>query len=106
MNLSNLKRASDHDVEQWLEKRLALTPYQKDKLHQEEIVRFSRFHFYERRDKENVSFLWRFTVVFFPICWLLLFCLLPINMIITGKWGYGRWIMDSFFSKWKNKLNL
>ncbi len=37
MKLTNLKKASDYDVEKWLEKELDLTPYQKDKMKRDEL---------------------------------------------------------------------
>src|ERR1035437_6937480 len=106
MKLTNLEPARDYEVQEWLEKNLNLTPYQKDKLRQEEIVRFAPFEFYKPRSKEKVSFFWRFTIIVFPIYLLLIFLFLPIKMIFTGKWGYGQKFYDNFHAKWTNKVNL
>jgi hypothetical protein len=40
MKLTNLKPASDYEVEEWLESRIKnLTPYQKEWIRNEEIIR-------------------------------------------------------------------
>lgn len=106
MKLTDLKHASDYEVNEWLEKSLNLTPYQKDKLRQEEVVRFAPFEFYKLKNQEKISFLWRFTILVFPIYLLLAYSFLPIKMIFTGKWGYGQKSYDNFHTKWMNKLNL
>lgn len=106
MNLSNLKKASDYSVEEWLTKSLDLTPYQRSKMRTSEMVRFSNFYFYEEKQKEKVSFLWRFTIIFWPIYFILLCIGYPFTMVFTGKWGYGRGFVDNFHSKWANKLKL
>lgn len=106
MKLSRLKRASNYEVEQWLIKSLELTPYQKEKLLDREIVRFGGFYFYNIEKEEKVSFLWRLTIILFPVYLLLIFCFLPVKWIFTGKWGYGRNFIDNFHSKWVRKLKL
>ena len=102
MRFSSLKKASDFKVEDWLKKELELSSYQISKLHQHEIVRFSPFEFYVRRDKTKNPWI-RLTIVIFPIVWILLFIGLPINYLFTGRWGYSKieWV-----SKWMNILNL
>lgn len=106
MNFSNLKKASDFDVKKWLEEELKLTPYQKDLIYKNELVRFAPFYFYETKQKEKISFLWRLTILLFPIYYLVALIGLPINMIITGKWGYGQDFLEKFHYSWLNKLKL
>lgn len=105
MKLSYLKQASDYEVEKWLEESLDLTQYQKEKLFNNEIVRFAPFYFYKVIEKQT-NFWWRLTILIYPIYWILLFSYLPINWIFTGKWGYARKFIDNFHSKWTNKLGL
>jgi hypothetical protein len=104
MKISYLERASDYEVRQWLEKELDLTPYQKQKLYDKEIIRFSPFYFYRDSKNKKSSILWRLTILVFPIYYLLAFCFLPINFIFTGKWGYGRDFIDKFHSVWVRKI--
>lgn len=106
MYLSKLKKASTIDVEKWLETELNLTPYQKEKMQNDELIRFAPFEFYEDRQKENISFLWRLTICFIPFYFLALYAFLPIKMIITGKWGYGQKFIDGFHNIWMNKLKI
>lgn len=106
MRFSRLKRAHDFDVIKWLENSLELTDQQKQKLYDQEIVRFSPYYFYKKAEKKKVGFLWRLTLIAYPIYWILLFCFMPIKAIITGKWGYGRNFIDKFHNKWLQKLDL
>lgn len=106
MNLSNLKRASDFDVKIWLEKELKLTEYQKSLMNQDtEFFRDSPFYFYEPDYNRSKSLVWRFSIIFFLIFLMLLFCFLPIKWVFTGKWGYGRSFMD-FYNSWKKKIGI
>ncbi len=106
MKLSRLERAPDYDVVKWLDKKLNLTAYQKDKLSQEEIMRWSPFYFYKLPERKKVSILWRLTLPIFPIYLLLVVIFNPIKWMFTGKWGYGRNFIDNFHNKWVRKLGL
>jgi hypothetical protein len=107
MKLTNLEPAHDYEVMEWLEKAIPeLTAYQKERIRDDETIRFAPYEFYKRREKENVSFLWRLTILVFPIYWILAFSFLPIKMIFTGKWGYGQKFYDNFHGAWMHKLNL
>lgn len=105
MKLHRLQKTSDYKVREWLEKELELTPYQKSKIYNREIIRFAPFDFYEPRQKEKVSVLWRFTMIPYLIYLAVLFIGLPFTFLITGKWGYGDKLYD-FHSKWMSKLNI
>lgn len=106
MKLHQLQRTSDYKVREWMVKELELTPYQKNKLYQHETIRFAPFYFYERRQKEKVSILWRFTIMPFLICTLILFIGLPFTFLVTGKWGYSQKVYDNFYGKWMHKLQI
>lgn len=105
MKFSRLKKASDYKVQKWLEKQLELTSDQKRNMSEREIVRFSKFEFYERKQEKKVSPLWRISILAFPIFWLILFIGLPFTMIITGKWGYGDKLYK-FYNDWLSLLGL
>jgi hypothetical protein len=105
MKISNLKRAHDLEVQKWMEDNLNLNPYQKEKLRNDEIVRFAPYYFY-KIEKSKTSFIWRLTLPLFVPYWIILFIGLPFNFLITGKWGYGRGFIDKFHSKWVRKLGL
>lgn len=106
MKLSYLEPARDHEVAKYFEDNLQLTPYQKQKLYSDELIRFAPFNFYKRKPKVTSSVLWRLTVILIPFYYIIMFCILPINMIINGQWGFGRKFIDGFHSKWMTKLNL
>ena len=107
MKLTNLKPASDHKVQEWLEKSdLKLTTYQKECLRNSEMIRFSPFEFYTRRETEKVNFLWRLSIILIPIYYLFLLISLPIAFLIRGKWGYSQKFYDNFHSAWMHKLKL
>jgi len=97
MRLLNLKKVPDYQVENWLEENIAeITKYQKERIHNDEIVRFAPFEFYERRKRVD-NFLIRLSIIFLPIVWLALIFGLPFNFIGTGTWGYKK---INWFSKW------
>jgi hypothetical protein len=105
MNLINLKKVSDYQVQEWLEKKIReLTPYQKKCIRDEQIIRFAPFYFMERRKKTN-NILLRFTIIFILPVLLLLFIGLPFNFFITGTWGYGYEKMK-WYSKWTSSCGL
>jgi hypothetical protein len=106
MKLHNLKEASNYEVENWLVKNLKLTKDQERDLRNYEFVRISPFYFYKKKEKvDNIWF--RLTLLFFPIIWILLFITLPVNFIITGKWGYNdKNILIRLIHDWMQKLRL
>lgn len=106
MTLSKLEKASDIEVNKWLDESLNLTPYQKEKLRSDEIVRFSPLYFYKQRQKEKVKLLWRISILLYPIYIIVLYIFLPFNFVINGKWGYNRKFLDKFHYPWLNKINL
>ena len=103
MKLINLKKVSNYKVEKWLENNIKeLTPYQKEWIRNEEMVRFAPFEFYERRKKVDNVFV-RLSVIFIPIAWILLVIGLPFNFFATGTWGYNKL---EWFSKWSSACGL
>lgn len=103
--LYNYEKAWDSEVSDWLFKSIPeLTPYQREKIRDKEIVRFAPFEFYKRRKKVNNPLL-RITIIFFPIVILLLIVSLPVMFMFTGRWGYSTKRLD-WFSKWKHSLQL
>jgi hypothetical protein len=99
MNLINLQKVSDYRVQEWLEKNIKeLTPYQKQRIHDDKIIRFAPFYFMERRKKTN-NILLRFSIIFMLPVFLLLIIGLPFNFFITGSWGYSDGKMR-WYSKW------
>ena len=91
MRLINLKRVSDFEVRQWLEKNIPdLTQDQKEKI---KDIRFAPFRFYKRGKKVDNIFV-RISIIFIPFVWIILIFGLPFNFFVTGKWGYSRieWI--------------
>lgn len=105
MKLHNLEKVSNYKVQDWLKKSIPeLTEYQKQRIRDDEIVRFAPFEFYKRRKKVDNFFL-RLTILFIPIVWLLLVVSLPFNFIITGRWGYD-YDKLNWFTKWMNSCGL
>ena len=105
MSLHNYKKASDYKVQEWIEKSIReMTPYQKQKLRDDEIVRFSEFEFMEKR-KTVKSFWTRLTVLLMPFVWIVLFIGLPLNFLIKGSWGYNHKHIK-WFDKWRSNVGL
>ena len=105
MSFHNYKRASDYEVRRWLEKSIPeLTNYQKEKMRDFDFLRSSPFEFYIRRKKVKKVWL-RFSIIFFPIVWILIYLSLPFNFILTGSWGYSNKSIK-WFTNWINELGL
>lgn len=105
MKLHNLKKVSDYEVQNWLEKSIPeLTAYQKQKIRDTEIVRFSHLEFFKRRERVK-SIWWRLSLIIFPIFWVIIFISLPINFLFTGSWGYSHkrigWV-----ETWMHKMGI
>ena len=105
MKLHRLKQTSYLTIQHWLEDELELTDYQKDKLRRKEILRFTKYKFFEPRQKRKVSFLCRLSIAPFFIFYLILVIGLPINFLFVGKWGYGDKLFN-ILSKWQNCIGL
>ena len=107
MKLTNLKPVFDYEVEKWLISSIPeLTVYQKQKIRNDEIVRFSGFQFYKRRKRIKVSILWRLTFFLLPLYFAFLLVSLPFGYLFTGKWGFGQKFYDNFHAVWFHKLGL
>lgn len=95
MRLLNLKQVDDFKVRNWIEKSIPeLTVYQKEKIRENEIVRFAPFYFMEKGKKVNNLFL-RLSIILIIPTIAIMVILLPVNFIITGNWGYSdksKWI--------------
>lgn len=103
MKLHNFKKAYTYKVHEWLFSSIPeLTKYQKERIINDEIVRFAPFEFMEKR-KRIKSFWWRLTIIFIPVIWILLVAGLPINFIIKGYWGYSKL---KWFNEWMNRVGL
>jgi len=99
MRLYDLEKVWDTEVVKWLENSIPeLTVYQKERIRNDEIVRFAPFYFMKRKKKVN-NILTRFSIILLVPVFILLILGLPIHFFITGKWGYsermrwyGRWV--------------
>ena len=104
MRILNLKKAHDLDVQKWIFESIPeLTAYQKQKIRDNEIVRFAPFEFMEHTEKVNNIFL-RLSIIFIIPVFILLMIGLPINFIITGSWGYNK--RFDWFAKWVRSCGL
>lgn len=100
MKLYNLKKASNYEVRKWIESSVPeLTSYQKQRIRSDydEIIRFAPFEFYKKKKKTGNSIFTRLSILPLLILLLILFLLLPINFVVSGRWGY-----DPDKVKWLN----
>ena len=108
MKITRLKQTYNRKVERWLFDSLPeLTAYQKQKIVDEEIVRFAPFYFYEDPENEKSSLLWRLTLPLFLVYLLILILIvLPILWVTTGKWGISQKFSDKIHAPWCQKINV
>lgn len=106
MNLSRLKQANHYELEKWLTKELELTQYQQRIMYDKELIRWSPFSFFKTKQKETVSILWRFTMVFIPFYIIVVWLFNPLQFIFSGKWGINQKFLEKFHYPWMGKLKL
>jgi hypothetical protein len=106
MAFHNLVRVSEFEVKDWFLKKVPeLTAYQKEKL-DSEFFRMSPFSWYKKAPREKVSFLWRLSIVIYPIYLLVLLIGIPFTFIVRGKWGYSQKMYENFHCAWMRKIGM
>ena len=104
MILNRYKPASLFSVREWIEDSIPdLTVYQKERIRYDEMVSNSPFDWYEERQREKVKLIWRFSIIVYFIVIIILLLLIPINFLITGRWGYS-YKKLKFIYDWSKKL--
>lgn len=104
MKFTRLQRANEYDVRHWLEQALDLTPYQRSKMRDEEIPRFSPYYFYERKPIQKTKFLWRLTTIFYLVYVLLLIIFCSLKWVFTGNHYLGQSFLEGFHYRWQEKI--
>lgn len=106
MNLSNLRRADDIEVRRWMEEALQLTTYQKERLRDSDIIRFSPFEFYKPDPIGRVSFWWRFTILVYPIYLVLALLFGALRFLAIGQFNLPRKFLTSVHYPWIKRLKI
>ena len=107
MALSELELVHSIEVKKWLDDNLQLTPYQKSIVYSDEYDIFRNFEFYTyKKPSVKTSLLWRFTILIYPIYYILALFYLGLKWVFTGKWGFNQKFYDNFHGKWSKKLNI
>jgi hypothetical protein len=97
------KRAHHWDVENYFLKKIPdITPYQKERIRNDEIFRCNPFFIYIKKEKTTNPFI-RLTVLVWPLVWFILMLGLPFNYLVTGRWGYGK---IEWFVNWSKSLGI
>lgn len=102
MKFRNLKKASNFEIADYFRDKLNIT---KDNYHYFKMVDYiekAPFYFYKKKEYQP-NILWRLSILLFPLVYLVVIIGLPINFIITGRWGYGRM---NWFLKWLDNLKM
>ena len=100
MNLCNLEKVWDYEVESWLIDSIPeITVYQKECITNDYLVKSAPFVFMRKPKPRGTNILFRLSIVPLLFVLLLLICTLPLKYILSGNWGYSydklRW-----FRKW------
>lgn len=106
MKLSKLEPAHDIHVERYLIEKLQLNKYQAECMKNSEIIRFSKYKFYQEAERKKVSFLWRLTIFLFIIYLPCLNLFAAFKWMATGSSTLGRKYLDGFHYKWVRKIGL
>lgn len=104
MDFFRYKQVSEFDVVKQIEKRMELTVYQKEKIH--DVIRDLPYRFIYHNSPKKQNPLFRLTVPFFLIYYILVVIAMPVKWIITGdKYYSNKNILLMFLKKWGEKLN-
>lgn len=104
---SRLREANQSDVIKWFEKNVVeLTVYQKERLRDDEAFRWGPLYFYYRKEQEPTKFLWRLTYPIFMVYFIMMWLMLPVFFLVTGRWIYPQWLLNRIHYPWCRKLNL
>jgi hypothetical protein len=104
MKFHQYKKARNSDVENWLKESIPdLSPYCKHKITENEIIRDAPYDFFELQEPVT-NFWFRLTIVFIPIVFIVLFALLPVFFLFSGKWGYSTKYIQWYYD-WLGKIN-
>ena len=99
MRIVSLKECFSSDVQKWFFDNIPnITDYQKEKMREDEMIRFAPFYFMEKGKKVD-NILVRFSIIFMLPVLILLIVGLPFNFFITGRWGW-EYKFVRWFGKW------
>lgn len=104
MNLARYKRAKISEVSKYLERELQLSEYQKDIIY--DVIEHMPYYVISYEEKKKYNPLFRLTIPFYVIYFLLLLCVIPFKWLITGKTYYdynGKFL--KLLYKWQKVLS-
>ena len=87
-DFSDLRKASTYEVGEWIRENFPISRDQYREIIEKGLIEKAPFQFFKQERKEN-SVWFRLTILFVPIVIILLLLFLPLNYIITGRWGYN-----------------
>ena len=107
MKLSNLKRAHDFDVRNYLKERYQLSDYQWEKMYDDEFPRHSGFFVFTYEKQKNSGLLWRLTLPLIIPYYLIILLYVLIKWLITGdRYLSEKSQLIKFHRKWVGKLGI
>jgi hypothetical protein len=107
MKLSNLKKAHDSDVRNYLKERYQLSDYQSSKMYDDEFPRHSGFFVFTYEKQKNGGLLWRLTLPLIIPYFLLIVLYVLIKWLITGNRYFSEYsLLLKFHRKWIKKLGI
>jgi hypothetical protein len=107
MKLSNLKKAHDFDVRNYLKERYQLSHYQWEKMYDDEFPRHSGFYVFTYEKQKNGGLIWRLTLPLIIPYYLIILLYVLIKWIVTGDRYFSEdKSFIKFHRKWMKKLGI
>jgi hypothetical protein len=107
MKLSNLKKVNDSDVRDFLKQRYELTPYQCQKMYNDEFPRFTEFYVFTYEKEKNQGLIWRLTLPFIIPYFLIIIMYVLLKWVVTGNRYFSEEkSLLKFHRKWMKKLGI
>jgi hypothetical protein len=107
MKLSNLKKASDFDVRNYIKEKYQLSDYQWSKMYDDEFPRHSTFYVFTYEKQKNGGFIWRLTLPLIIPYYLIITLYVLFKWIFTGDRYFSEdKPLLKFHRKWMKKLGI
>jgi hypothetical protein len=107
MKLSNLKKAHDFEIRDYLKKRYELSSYQREKMYDDEFPSRSGFVVFKYEEQKNGGLIWRLTLPLIIPYYLIVVLFVFVKWVVTGdRYLSEKGFILKFHRMWMKKLGI